>query len=166
MSRRALLLIFVGWVIAAVAGGWYLLRTQPLPEGVNLDSPRQAIASFSHCLSVGHPAETIACVIQQDEQRLLAGRFAETVAAGLDPDDLTQLPLLSDDDADIVISGDTATVTPAGDADGRPSSFILRRIGNRWQVDLLATLDLSPAEASQYADRLGAAAALLEQPDD
>ena len=166
MMRRGLLIGVAVWVVLAIAGGWYFVSSQRLPEGVDLDSPRRATASFVNCLSMGHTAGAVACVIDGDEQRLLATRFAEAVGAGLDPEALTQLPPL-DAEGKVAVDGDTATVTPvASEALDRPAAFVLQRRSGRWHVDLLATLGLSPAEARQYADRLAAAAAGLRVADD
>jgi hypothetical protein len=160
--------VAVVWLVAA--GGvatWWIQRGPSVAEHVDLSGPREAVASFAMCLTAGHRADVIGCVIQEAEQQQLATGFVDAVAAGLDADDLTQLPMLEVETATVESDGDTARVV-TGDGDGRPSSFTVRRVGGVWRIDLLETMNLRPDEAQALATRLRSAAQalkILEEPE-
>ncbi len=163
-AKLLFLAVAAVWLVAAIAlGGWWLARGPTVADHVDLGGPGEAVSSFAMCLRAGHRGDVLACVVGEVEQQRLAAGFGDAVAAGLDADDLTQLPLLDVTDATVSIDGDRATVTPAGDADDRPAEFVVVQDGGRWRVDLLQTLGLSAGQADELATRLRSAADALEQ---
>ncbi|MEM7808782.1 MAG: hypothetical protein AAF561_11795 [Planctomycetota bacterium] len=152
------------WAFATVAlGTWFFNERSNVSDHLELGGPGKAVSTFAMCLRAGHRGDVLACVVNEAEQQRLAAGFVDLVNTGVDADDLTQLPPLDIENADVQIDGDTATVTPpAVEGVDRAAAFVVQRDGDAWRIDLLATLDLSADEADELATRLRSAAMTVE----
>ena len=167
---RNIALAFATAFLVAAAAAFYLYGSAgaSVAEHVSRVDPRGAATSFLKCLTAGHQADVLACVVGEGAQQGFARELIDAVEAGVPAEALNVLPATSADDlmgsdVTVTVDGDTAVVElPARSEAEGARQFHLARDDDVWQVDLLRTTGMSTEEAQQFTERLNNAQVPME----